>query len=404
MITIHNTLIAARRPSLVITLILYFAVTVVSQVNKSLPQGWERYGLKNIGAIDIPPSMELQSGLFQRMNEHIYESIRADLPEVIFQQKGVNVADPSARSRYARIIIHTEVKIPGSYKNLDHSVSNITNQQLLIDNERIRQEYHNSTQGTSLRITEWFPVEYKMINGMFCLHIKYQKRLGNNPEVIVNIYRFENNDRVHELTFSHYMSKGILYLTDFKRVLESFVITNIKSSTGSRNATGLSSLAASQANWIRFRNETGNFIVDFPNHPHPETVVSRIANRNITRKIFSSHGETDTYQINYHDLPLSKSELRDFINNVENYYDNVVELTAKDLNGRIINQTSFYYTSYLGRECKIETQIAGQQAIFVVRIVMIHNRVYTLTYFTSPEYFNNFNMLKFFNSFKTIQN
>lgn len=48
------------------------------------------------------------------------------------------------------------------------------------------------------------------------------------PYVLVNMYLFQNNDRMHTLILSYRLSEKTYWENDFKKILKSFRISNIR--------------------------------------------------------------------------------------------------------------------------------------------------------------------------------
>jgi hypothetical protein len=70
--------------------------------------------------------------------------------------------------------------------------------------------------------------EVEKINGVSCIHIGYKRQLHDKPFVLVHIYYFHNNDRVHALTLSYRLSEVDYWREDFAKILKSFRITTIR--------------------------------------------------------------------------------------------------------------------------------------------------------------------------------
>ena len=58
--------------------------------------------------------------------------------------------------------------------------------------------------------------------------MSYKRQLQDKPFVLVNIYQFHNNDRMHTLILSYRVSECTEWKPTFENILKSYRITNIK--------------------------------------------------------------------------------------------------------------------------------------------------------------------------------
>ena len=154
--------------------------------------------------------------------------------------------------------------------------------------------------------------------------------------------------------------------------------------------------------WISYENVSGRFRIKFPDQPHYESINQRMNNQFVQRIIFTSHSDKETFQVSYYDLPINESDhiLND--KNIDEYYDIISNLTASELNGIIISQSSYNYKNYKGREIKIDGILLNQKIKYVVRSILIGKRQYTLLFFTKPDTYRINLMYNFVNSFQTF--
>jgi hypothetical protein len=184
--------------------------------------GWERIYIKDAGSFDIPPTMEIQNDSYQELVEKM-----GYVSQITAQQKGLNALDPDSLQKYARVMFNTELGNPGDFLNIDFNIFEITKSELDELNKMFRQQTTQGFQGTELKLREWIPLKAEKINGMSCIHISYIRQLNNNPSVLVNMYLFHNNDRIHKLTLSYRTTEEDYWKNDFENILKSFRITNI---------------------------------------------------------------------------------------------------------------------------------------------------------------------------------
>ena len=193
---------------------------------------FENYSVKNIGFISIPKIMEIQSGNYKKLQAK-FDSVwgrkygyQIDDNRIVFQQKGLNNKSKKAFNTYARIMIETTVGKTGDYQKLTDSV-NLTSTGLKELDNSFKQEINQSFQGTELHLLEWKGTKLVVINGRPAIKLSYSRQLGQNQPVQVDIYTFQNNDRMHRLTFSYRLEDSKEYEALFSESLISFKITNL---------------------------------------------------------------------------------------------------------------------------------------------------------------------------------
>lgn len=196
--------------------------------NSTLPNNWKRIYIKNVGNFDLPPTMEIQSGLYKEFSDESRKIRGYDAPTIIAQQKGLNDFGKEGFAKYSRVILETDIGTSGAYEKLNFDFSTIPQSEIAKLSNTYKEQYKQSFINTDFKIIEWFPLKIEKINGMSCIHICYKRQLSNNPLVIVNTYIFQNYDRMHTLTLSYRISETDYWKDDFALILKSFRITNIK--------------------------------------------------------------------------------------------------------------------------------------------------------------------------------
>lgn len=216
------------------TFLILFSVLLIQssfgQVSSPppLPTGWERIYIKNIGSFDLPPIMEIQAGKFKQMQNEIYKRMEYDVPQLVAQQKGLNEFDKEGFEKYARVMVETTFGSPGDFEKFNFNIAEITQADITELNKIYKQQTQQSFLGTGLKLTEWYPLKVEKVNGVSCIHISYKRQLQDKPFVLVHIYYFHNNDRMHNLTLSYRLSEADYWKSDFATILKSFRITNIR--------------------------------------------------------------------------------------------------------------------------------------------------------------------------------
>ena len=199
-----------------------------SQAAQPLLTGWERIFIRNVGFIDMPPNMEVQSGTYQEIMNSYYNRLEVDAPQLVFQQKGLNNNTSSSFQNYGRVLLETQIGSYGDFQPLSFNIATVTSSEISDLNWNFKQKTMSDLASIGHTLIEWYPLKVRKVNGMPCIHVSYKRQLGTNPVVLVNYYIFQNNDRMHSLTLSYRVSEMTLWKTNFDRILTSFRITNVK--------------------------------------------------------------------------------------------------------------------------------------------------------------------------------
>jgi hypothetical protein len=194
---------------------------------------YKTYMIEDVGYISIPNNMELRTGNYKEMVEseikkhaRRYHYFIAD-DRVVFQQEGLNDFSSQGLSLYARIIIETTFGYFDDYLKQTDDYS-CTPEELSELNTWYKQEITESTKGTGLEIVEWKGTSIVKVNNGTAVKISYTRRLDYNPNVYVDMYQFQNNDRQHVITMSYRQQDSTLWKPLFSKIISSFNLTNIK--------------------------------------------------------------------------------------------------------------------------------------------------------------------------------
>ncbi len=215
-------------------LFLLFSVLVydlsIAQVGatQSLLPGWQRIWIENVGTIDLPPTLEVQAGTYKKHVDEFKRENGLSVGQLVAQQKGLNEYKKEAFSKYARVIFNTTYGMPGDYERLNFDINQISGDELRLLDNTYRQQVESGLARMGIKIIKWYPVKAEHVNGMSCIHVSYIRQLGNNPYVLVNTYVFPNYDRLHTLTLSYRLSEKDYWQDDFRKILKSLRITNVR--------------------------------------------------------------------------------------------------------------------------------------------------------------------------------
>ncbi len=196
---------------------------------------WKRIYIENIGTIDIPPTMEVQAGKYKEIIDPLKPELMklvgvvSDTTyDLILQQKGLNELDKNGFQRYARVMIDTDIGNRGDFDTLTFNIKEYSEFDVNEMNDMFHSAMKESITGTALKLVEWLPLKLETISGMSCIHLSYIRKLNNNPTVLVNIYTFQNVDRMYSLTLSYRQNENDYWADDSNIILYSFRIENAK--------------------------------------------------------------------------------------------------------------------------------------------------------------------------------
>jgi hypothetical protein len=211
-------------------LVLFFLLLISSSAfGQTTPgQAFVEFKLNGLGSILIPDTMELQGGAYKKFSDGASKEMGYDVSgEIIFQQKGLNEFNFKEINTYARVMIGTELGTPGSYEKLTTKIK-ATPRELQILGSSFKKELVNSFGDTGLRLIRWDGVSIVAVSGQSALKIAYLRQLNDKPSVYVEIYNFQNNDRMHRLTISYRLQDASIWKDALERTKNSFKITNIR--------------------------------------------------------------------------------------------------------------------------------------------------------------------------------
>lgn len=208
----------------------FVAQSSVGQVSPtpSIPAGWTRIYIKNLGSFDLPPTMEVQKGKYKEYVDEARKIKGFDAPQITAQQKGLNEMGQKGFEKYARVILETTFGSSGDFEKLNFDIINIKQADVSELNLFYKQQIQESFSGTGLKLIEWYPIKVEKVNNYSCIHVSYKRQLHDEPFVLVHIYYFQNYDRMHSMTLSYRVSETDYWKADYSTILKSFRINNIR--------------------------------------------------------------------------------------------------------------------------------------------------------------------------------
>lgn len=213
--------------------ITFILAVLISNLCFTQTDGFVDFQLTNLGYISIPTQMEIQSGEYKKKSEAFQKDLSSKFDfeisgnRVVFQQKGLNEFDKSSFSSYARVIIETDIGKYGDYEKLTTNYT-FSHEELSELNSELKSQYQQSFNGTGIKLVMWYGVSITKVNGRTALKVSYSRQLKDSPYVLVNIYSFQNNDRIHRLILSYRLSEKTTWEPLYSKILNSFTITNVR--------------------------------------------------------------------------------------------------------------------------------------------------------------------------------
>ena len=191
------------------------------------------YKISEVGYISIPDNMEIQAGNFKKFAETYQKELgrkngyEVSDERIVFQPKGLNSLDKIALASYARVILNTDIGNFGDYGKLTTTFT-ATPIELEELGEQIKSQIQQGMNGTGLKMISWYGIALSIINGKSALKISYTRQLNDHPIVVVKMYQFQNNDRMHTLTLSYRKDDESTWKPLFDKIVNSFIINNIR--------------------------------------------------------------------------------------------------------------------------------------------------------------------------------
>lgn len=189
------------------------------------------YRIKDLGTVLIPVSMELQSGSYKELSEKYSKEMlekygyEVSGDQVIFQQKGLN--ELKGFHSYARVMIATDHGAAGDYDKLTTRIK-ATSAELRELETAIKNQLITDLRSENIEILRWDGVSIVTVNGRSSVRVAYLRQYATNPPVFVQMFMFQNSDRMHRLTISYRVADEQLWKSALERTKNSFTITNIR--------------------------------------------------------------------------------------------------------------------------------------------------------------------------------
>ena len=188
------------------------------------PDGWTLVEIPGFISVDIPPTMELQKGLYKEKKKKMAKiTLDLDMRDqaLTFQQAGLNEGDEDASRRYARIIFKS---FPNNNRAVDLSDAKLTIEAL----KRIEDiEYDNVKKGFAQiqrvgfdgpKLLRWYPIQKVSLDGLSGYRIALLLQQKPSSPVYLEEYKLDCGKRIHTITFSYRQSEESFWKEDYDTI------------------------------------------------------------------------------------------------------------------------------------------------------------------------------------------
>lgn len=206
----------------------------IANYDKNIPESWQTVNLSGVGIISIPKTLEIRDK--ESVISIVNESFSGNILEVldvtytppdskfVFQQSGLNDLDEDSLDQYSRVIVSTYESSDYDFErweSYDDRQSELQN--LKSDVEELLQELGEKSGCT---VVSDFNGVVK-INGMYALNAEYTRDCDfqTGGPVHVEMYQIYDNGRSVELVLSYRINEKEKWEEDYKRIVDSFIIT-----------------------------------------------------------------------------------------------------------------------------------------------------------------------------------
>lgn len=214
--------------NLKLLIIIFFATNLCFSQNNI---NFKTFNLKGTGTISIPISLEKQDGEYKKLSEKVQKDIGEEVTEdrVVFQKKGRNETLKDKSPSYEKLIFETHIGIKGDFKKIN---SIATTKEL----KDINDDSYNTFQSEmeiyktkiNIKLLSWTKALNVKINNKNVIKLSYVRQINDNEPSVVEVYFYVNNDRYHKITTTYRLEKSKEWKPIFEKVIDSFIITNIR--------------------------------------------------------------------------------------------------------------------------------------------------------------------------------
>jgi hypothetical protein len=181
------------------------------------------------GEISLPDQMEIQGGSYKEGNDSYSRNIIGNLENhqsLVFQQKGLNSLEKNSFNTYARVVIDTYFGEKGKYKLLSET-NNLDQIDINNYNNNFEIQVNTIWPKAKIQLVSSTETLITKIGNFYCTKHNYIRQMENSKPVFVEVYRVQNNDRVHLISFSYRSTEIIQWRTIMNKIIESINIKKI---------------------------------------------------------------------------------------------------------------------------------------------------------------------------------
>ncbi len=207
------------------SLLIVFLVATFNLV--SFKTGNQILKVDYFGEILLPEELEIQAGTFKELNDGYIKTILGDRENhqsLVFQQKGLNSSDLNSFKTYARVLIDTYKGEKGTHKLLSEK-NNLTKDDIDFYNNNFASQVQNLWPNAKQKLISSNETTIDKIGKKYCTKHTYIRQLESSTPVLVEVYRVQNNDRVHLISFSYRTKAETQWKPIMDKVLKSIKIT-----------------------------------------------------------------------------------------------------------------------------------------------------------------------------------
>jgi len=213
------------------SIILFFMVVLLAGFLFKIPfaqannGNWETFYIKDVGWIDFPPTMELQSAEYRTK-----AGVKTLANKTIFQQKGLNQNIYESHFKYVRLIVELTSGKEGDFLRVTDAddILGTSNEEL----KELGDYFFDLFKTQQIKIIEWYGAKtVKLNNGYAALMLAFKREGATSSPVqgpvIVRQYLIQNNKQMISITISYRAQEEELWKDDLLKAVNSFKLANI---------------------------------------------------------------------------------------------------------------------------------------------------------------------------------
>ena len=212
-------------------------VTPKVQTGKSFDR-WMTVKMNNEIEFQIPPNLEIQdksyTDLVKKNDPHNYNILNApDRKRMVAQQKGLNDLSKESLSHYVRAVVEI-FEYPDEFPKFGEPL-NFTKREIEEFGNAVAQEGREIpvTNGGKKEILKVVsvsnPAKIVRINGVDCILVSYDSKMGNRPIVKNDVYYFFNKHKIYRLMTMIRSTEYNLWTsgnTDIRNIVQTVKLAN----------------------------------------------------------------------------------------------------------------------------------------------------------------------------------